>query len=168
MRTNLLLLASLLSASIAGAQDQPARGGFYIDVGVEGTADAWKHADAVVYLRIEETKPGFGAPGLNVRQVATVISTLKTYPVGGSFDRVFTFLQAGSSDERPYAKGEQMIAFLTWSREAKMFVRPHGPNSVYVVKEDQVEWLDLDRDHPSRTERMKVEDFIAKLQALGK
>jgi hypothetical protein len=72
-----------------------------------------------------------------------------------------TLAQFGSTGEKPYAKGEEFIAFLQWTAESRFIT-----GAVYSVKAGQVDWVVSTRDTPWRTKTMKVEDFIAGLLAL--
>ncbi len=171
MKTALLVLAVFLSVGAGPARGEPSSRQFEIRYMIEGTADAWRHADAVVYLRIEDTKPWavgriaeFG--GLSVIHTATVLEVVKRHAIGGPTAQTVTFVQAGSSNERPYAKGDEFIAFLHWSGD--VFVRSSGPSSAYAVKQGKVTWLNLGRDIPYSAETLTVQDFIARLRGLAR
>ncbi len=171
MKTALLVLAALMTTTPPLVQDPQRRPSFHIDFVLYGTSDLWRHADAVVYLRIEDTKPWtvgriaeFG--GLSVLHTARVVEVAKAHPIGGPTGQTVTFVQAGSTDEPAYAKGEEFIAFMNWSGD--VFVRSAGPSSVYAVKQGKVDWLNLGRDIPYSTETLTVEDFIARLRAPAK
>jgi hypothetical protein len=130
----------------------------------------WQHADAVVYLRIEEpleTKqwpaPTCGSIACRPHR-AEILSTAKRHPEAGPDGRHFMFLQDYvASGEAGYNTGDEFVAFLTWNASWRTFVRLGGPPSLFPVRDGRVvARSQKDRDITGP----KVEDFIAKLKAL--
>jgi hypothetical protein len=176
MKTAVLVLAVLVIATSARAQNNASRPyGISVDYVGLSTAEQWRQADAVVRLRISDTKPlGSGWAGLDVQHTANVITVLKTHPVGGPSGQRVTFVQSGSTGEPPYAEGDEFIAFLRWS--GAQFTRLAGPQSLCSVRDGRVTWRNepeptlahLGETPPPTLETLTVEDFIARLRALGK
>ena len=167
-----LVALVLLSVITAGAENRRVAPQFDIRTAFYCPADGWRLADAVVRLRIEETKP-LGSRiaelgGLSVQHTATIISALKTHAVRGPTRQIMTVMQAGSTSERPYAKGEEFIAFLHWYPESGLFGQAFGPGSFYPIRQGKVEWCESSREVPWRSETITVEDFVARLLALSK
>jgi hypothetical protein len=176
MKTALLVLAVLLMGTSASGQDRTSPPYVSVDWVALSTAAQWQRADAVVLLRINDRVIWGHQPGLNVLHHASVLRVVKTHPVGGPTGQAIRFVQSGSTDEPPYLKGDEFIAFLTWSVPHATFVRLAGPQSLCAISEGMVTWVNepeptlahLGEMPPPMREMMKVEDFIARLRALTK
>ena len=132
----------------------------------------WQHADAVVYLRVDdilETK-GWPAPTCGFIACtgyrATALGVAKRHSEEGPNDGEFTFLQDYvASGEPKYGVGDEFVAFLAWNASWGTFVRSGGPGSMLPVRNGRV----VSRQNQDEEfNGIKVEDFLAKLRALAK
>ncbi len=80
---------------------------------VGNLADHWKHADAVLSVRLAAAEPEEPAPAGYYRHVATVLEQLKpVLPGGRGVVRVFVLQNQRSGASEPYAVGQELVVFL--------------------------------------------------------
>ena len=128
-----------------------------------GLAEAWTHADFVVYLRIVETGPvRSDCPTNDVLHTAVVIEIFKGSPTVRT-GATLTFRQENWVSERtPYAIGQKLFVFLTATQQGLW--RLAGPYYAFLVNGDKI----VSVHSPTRTDGTTPADFAATLRALAK
>ena len=136
---------------------------------------ALREANAIVHIRIAGSGSGERciATGLCVctEHVAVVMRDLKADQPDAAPTSI-RFLQDGAgritgmapSGSKPYAPGEEYIAFLRWDSAARRFVRILGDGYMFPVRGGRVQFSRTDA--PGLSDGMPVEEFGRALRAL--
>ena len=74
-------------------------------------ADHWKHADAVLHIRLSDSEPTGSTPQGYYRHAATVLTALKA-PQRGRSEPLFVIQNQRSGVPGPYDVGQELVAFL--------------------------------------------------------
>jgi hypothetical protein len=139
-----------------------------------GLAWALREAHAIVQIRISESRPPERCPvtGFCVcaEHVAVANRVVKAPPPDVSLTTI-RFLQEGTDDilesrpgaEKPYAPGQEYIAFLRWDSAAHRFLRIAGPTYTFPIRDGRVEFRRTDA--PGIADGMAVDDFLSALSA---
>jgi hypothetical protein len=141
-----------------------------------GLAWALREATAIVQIRISESGSGERCPvtGFCVctEHVAGVVRVLKAPQPDVSRTNI-RFLQEGagriaengrSGVEKPYAPGQEYVAFLRWDSATNRFLRISGSIYMLPVRDGRVEFRRTDA--PGVSDGMPVEEFSRALRAL--
>jgi hypothetical protein len=135
-----------------------------------GLAWALREADAIVQIRISESRPPERCPvtGFCVctEHVAVANRVLKA-PLRDASLTTIRFLQEGTGDigaEKRYAPGQEYVALLRWDPAADRFLRIAGPTYTFPIRDGRVEFRRTDA--PGIADGMPVEDFLRALGAL--
>lgn len=145
-----------------------------IHVGGFRLADAYRLADAVVYLRITSSEeprmwPADADCGTVVAEhEAAVLEEIKSDPAHGPRTATVRLLQFGAGTwadefetvvgEAPFAVGQEYVAFLSWRAEAQRFTRLDDSSFMVPVRGGRISWQ---RPHePDVQDGMPVRAFI--------
>jgi Carboxypeptidase regulatory-like domain len=104
---------------------------------VGNLADHWKHADAVLSVRLAAAGPGEPAPAGYYRHAATVLEQLKpVVPGGRGVVRVFVLQNQRSGASEPYDVGQELVVFLHSSQTDTFTIANDEPGLMAAGSDD--------------------------------
>lgn len=141
-----------------------------------GLARALQEATAIVQIRIADSAAGERCPSTSFCVCTEHVADVNRVVKAGQRDMSLTtirFLQEGAGRlaenrradaEKPYALGQQYVAFLRWDSATDRFLRFNGPIYMFPIRDGRVEFRRTDA--PGMSDGMPVEEFVRVLRAL--
>jgi hypothetical protein len=141
-----------------------------------GLARSLQEATVIAQIRISASGSGERCPATNFcvcsEHVADVIRVVKARPREASLTTI-RFLQEGAGRiaengragaEKPYAPGQEYVAFLRWDSATDRFLRVNGPTYMFPIRDNRVQFQRT--DGAGISDGMPIEEFTRALRAL--